>query len=136
MKYLLFILLLFFMCSTESSKDKKTKSYTRNFPELTIRDSAFISWDPPLMFFDSIQYYELFYRLEHDSGWTMLKREIPLADTPKVLIYRTELPSEDSIFFFAVRSVSTEGMKSDFHFCTDTTALPKEGWYVLWPIKQ
>jgi len=135
LKHLIFVLLFLIGCSTESTKNQGARAYTRNFAELENKDSAYVSWDPPQMYFDSVQYYELFYRPESDSGWTMLKSEVPLADTPKVLIYRTDLPSEDSIFYFAVRSVSTEGMKSDFHFCTDSTALPKEGWYVLWPNK-
>lgn len=90
------------------------------------KPSADICWSPPAEGIDSVTGYELFFRPSTDSGWTMLRRDLSNTDTC-VTIYRTELDTcSDSLFYFGVRSVKHNGLKSDFNFSSD------ELWYVLW----
>lgn len=126
-------LLLYLSCSTATEK-LKTELFINNnslFMEIEQSDSLMICWDPPKIAADSVDSYELGYRASNDSSWKIIKTLIPTGDTPHVIVHRNEIISNDSIFYFAVRSVAKGGFKSDFHASSDLTAGPT-GWYVFW----
>jgi hypothetical protein len=129
---LFLMMLLFSWCSqTENSDIIKNKKAESAYPFVKRGDSIVVYWNSPSDNRDSVDYYELFYRTAKDSGWTSLKENIPSVDSPKVTVYRSDIDSKDSIFYFAVRFVAKNGMKSSFHFCYDSTASPPN-WFVLW----
>ena len=102
--------------------------------EIEQSDSATLCWDPPAIYADSVDSYELFYRPQHDSGLTPLK-SIPASPNPSVTLHRNEVNSTDSVFYFSVRSVAKSGLKSDFNASADSDAVPTGGWFMLWKPK-
>jgi hypothetical protein len=102
--------------------------------EIEQSDSATLCWDPPAMYADSVDSYELFYRPQHDSGLTSIK-SIPASPNPSVTLHRNEVDSTDSVFYFSVRSVAKSGLKSDFNASADSDAVPTGGWFMLWKPK-
>jgi hypothetical protein len=102
--------------------------------EIEQSDSATLCWDPPAMYADSVDSYELFYRPQHDSGLTSLK-SIPASPNPSVTLHRNEVDPTDSVFYFSVRSVAKSGLKSDFNASADSDAVPTGGWFMLWKPK-
>ena len=103
-------------------------------------DSITICWDPPEK--DTAYYYELGYWTPKQTQWTptpanwkIINDSIPAVGSPKFTVYRKDLDSKDSIFYFAVRTVTKDGMKSKFHSSADSTALPV-CWFVLWKTKR
>jgi hypothetical protein len=105
------------------------------YSEVDEADSVKISWDPPPDVNDTAAYYELFYRPVSDSSLILYKSNIGLIN-PKAVIYRKDILSKDSVFYFAVRYVTGDGLKSDFHFSSDSTAQPVGGWYLFWKVKE
>jgi hypothetical protein len=102
--------------------------------EIEQNDSVTLCWDPPAMYADSVDSFELFYRPQHDSGLTSLK-SIPASPNPSVTLHRNEVDPTDSVFYFSVRSVAKSGLKSDFNASADSDAVPAGGWFMLWKPK-
>ena len=113
------------------SQNGVNKDAVKNI-EIRMADSIFLYWDAPLDFPDSVDHYELFYRTDRDSGWTILKRNIQASKELNAVVRRNEVAALDSFFYFGVRSVAKNGVKSDFHFSSDTDAVPTGGWKLLW----
>jgi len=95
------------------------------------KDSITFFWDAVYNYFDTIQYYEVFYHGTSDTNWQLLKSHIPVSNNPKTIIYRNEILSDDSILYFGVRCVTMEGIASDLHSCTESTASPPK-WVLIW----
>jgi hypothetical protein len=116
----------------ETSSLMKNNSPKKEILNCHIADSIVIAWDKPSNYPDSVAYYELFYRTSKETtGWTMAKREISATEAPKVTVHRSDVDSSDTVYFFAVRSVGKNGLKSDFHSSADSMANPPF-WCVLW----
>ncbi len=98
-------------------------------------ESLTLRWDPPEEVGGGyvIASYELFYRVSGDEGWHLLKRDIAATDSPSVTIRHSEVGNGH--FEFAVRSIDTVGMKSDFHTSRDSSASPGGGWYCTWEVR-
>lgn len=132
-KIFIFTIILLVYCGN-IPKDENTGNnpdYNDIFIHIERDDSVIIFWDCQKQFFDTIQSYELLYHTVSDTGWKLLKSNIPQEDSPHVTIYRNEIEVEDSIIFFGVRSVTMEGAKSDIHSSEDTTAY-RGRWAALW----
>lgn len=130
------VVILSVSCSkTDLSQTRKTQTVLKNsdanFQNTITSDSMVICWDPPTQDSDSVFYYDLGYRTLKQSEWTIVKFNIPATDSPQITLYRNELSSNDSIFYFAVRTIAKNGLKSEFHSSADSTALPTD-WFVLW----
>ena len=113
----------------------KTASAKKVHWEKRDSDSIIVFWNVPPMDSGMVQNYTLFYHTSQDTAWSNLKGNIPPSPNPEVVIYRNEIPSTDSIFFFSIQYVSVEGMSSDLHHSTDSTATPPGGWLLLWTPK-
>lgn len=126
--------LIFSLCgqATEKRTIKMIKLSGMRYMEIVEADSISVCWDPPAISSDTVAYYELFFRSQKDSGWTLAKGNIPASQTPNQFVRHSDLSPTDSIFYFGVRSVAKSGMKSDFHFSTDSSAGPAGGWFVMW----
>jgi hypothetical protein len=96
------------------------------------RDSITLCWVKPDTNADLIDFYELFYRTDTGTAWILLVEKIPPTDTPSIKISRSQLTSNSSVFFFAVRSASNTGARSDYIMSTDSTSALRRGWYVTW----
>lgn len=129
---IIFLFLFLFYCnpSIEIYKTKILKNNTTYYTEIRSADSVVIYWSNGGAPIDTT-YYELFYKTVSILNYALLKDSIPFTQNPVVTIYRSELPSADSIFYFAIRSINKYGV-SPFHFSTDTTAIPETGWFLLW----
>ena len=126
-------MVIFFHCGkTDPQEDFQQNIISMQLPTVSENDSVIIAWEPPDEQPDSIACYELYYHTPDDSSFRMVKRNIPATAKPHVTVFRHEVDSTDSIFHFAVRSVGKTGFKSGFHFSTDSTAAPKQGWYHYW----
>ncbi|MBN1133403.1 MAG: fibronectin type III domain-containing protein [Methanosarcinaceae archaeon] len=101
------------------------------FMEIITTDSIVICWDPPSENIDSVDHYELYLKTSGQTNWLIFKQNIPANNSPCITVYRSEIPETDSLFYFAVCSVALNGLKSDFHSSSDSTASPPQ-WYVLW----
>jgi hypothetical protein len=102
--------------------------------EIEQSDSVTLCWDPPVIYADSVDSFELFYHPQHGSGLTSLK-SIPASPNPSVTLHRNEVDLTDSVFYFSVRSVAKSGLKSDFNASADSDAVPTGGWFMLWKPK-
>lgn len=121
--FILISIMLF--CSNSSDKNAEDNTdINKRYYNLIEKDSITIYWDAVSNFFDTVQYYEVFYKTESEEEWHPVKMNAPVSDSPNVIVYRNDLESNDSIFFFGVRSVTIEGVRSDIHSCTDSTAYP------------
>lgn len=129
-----YILVLFCTQAIEKRTLETIQSGATLYMEIEQSDSATLCWDPPAMYADSVDSYELFYRPQHDSGLTSLK-SIPASPNPSVTLHRNEVNSTDSVFYFSVRSVAKSGLKSDFNASADSDAVPTGGWFMLWKPK-
>lgn len=104
------------------------------YMEIKESDSLTICWDSPATDADLVNYYELSYRTERNNTFVLLKN-IPASVSPSVIVHRNEVDSTDSVFYFRVRSVTKSGLNSDFHFSSDSDAVPEGGWFLLWKLK-
>jgi hypothetical protein len=97
-------------------------------------DTLTLTWDPPKgsPAGASIERYELFYR-QHaatDSGWTFLSGSVGAVAQPSRVVIKTEIGS--GLFDFAVRSVFSNGEKSDFLTNLESSVYYRGGWYLSW----
>ncbi|MBD3419290.1 MAG: hypothetical protein GF398_04145 [Chitinivibrionales bacterium] len=92
-------------------------------------------WDPPDSNAGEVVSYELLYRIEGDSSWQVVKSDIPVGDSPHVAVDRSDIKSNASLFYFAVRSVSAGGIKSDLHTSQDNTSENAGGWRLMWDVR-
>jgi hypothetical protein len=128
---------LFHLFCSPSPTEKRdvTIINTANLPYMERReaDSITIFWEPPVTSNDSM-YYQLYYTLNPNTTWTLIKDRIPASKEPSAVVYRKDIASKDSIFYFSVRSVISSSEQSDFHYSTDATATPAGGWFLLWKV--
>jgi len=126
---------LLFICLCGSAKEIRTIQVitddTKLYREIRDADSVVISWDAPSVI-DSVHHFELLYRSRSDTGWSVLRSNITNLVKPEAVIYRNQINSSDSIFYFGVRSVSNSGFKSILHSSEDFDAAPSGGWILIW----
>jgi hypothetical protein len=107
------------------------------FMEVRDADSVTIGWNPPPTDSFTVNNYELYYRSLRDTNWTLLDSNLSPMANPVVTIRRDSIKSSDSLFYFGVRCVTTEGGKSDLSSCADSLSIPSGGWFLFWkrPVK-
>lgn len=103
--------------------------------EIREADSVVFFWEAPQWDPDSVQYYQIFYQSVNGTSWSLLKDSVAPMANPEIAIYRTEIPSSDSLFVFSVRYVTASGALSPLHFSADSTAIPAGGWFMFWKAK-
>lgn len=122
----------FLFCSkTENMKSVSKIDVDSTFLIISEVDSIKIGWNDTAKSADSVSYYELYVRSQSMSSWQLLKNNIT---DSQVLLYRKEIVSTDSVFFFGIRSVAKNGKRSTIHTSSDRNASPSE-WAVLWKKK-
>ena len=123
-----------FLCSeaNETRQFKDVKTGEMPFMRVVSGDSISLFWKPPVDVSDSVLSYELFYTTQSQKGLTWLQSNIPPSNNPSVTIYRKDINTSDSLFVFCVRAVKKSGLKSDFHYSTDSNATSSGGWYFFW----
>lgn len=121
----LFLIPLFLSCTSSPVEPEPTPD--NNITYIIESDSVTIAWDAPPDSTDSISSYELYARALSQKEWTVLEENIASTQT---VIYRTQLGT--GTFELAVKSVSAEGEKSDYHKSTDMDAIPVGGWILEW----
>jgi hypothetical protein len=102
------------------------------FMEIRQADSVIIGWNAPTEDSFTINNYKLYYRSIRDTNWTLLDSNLPSTTNPQVTIYRNSIKSTDSIFYFGVRCVTTEGAQSDQSSSADSLSIPPGGWFLFW----
>ena len=128
----LFSILITQCAQTESKSDTQPKtSHALAFNIET--DSIVITWEAPTEDPDSVEYYELGYQPIGSGVWTTLKSDISPTER-RITVFRSELQSDSSAFFIAVRSVSLDGSTSAWNTSADLDASPPN-WYVVWEKK-
>jgi hypothetical protein len=98
---------------------------------LDTNDPITLSWDATANYLDTVLFYQLFYSHPGDTNWTLLKDSIKVSDSPSVQVHRSDVDAADSIFYFGVLCVTREGVRSDLHVSTDSTA-SNGGWCLTW----
>jgi hypothetical protein len=96
-------------------------------------DTITLFWNAVDNGIDSVRSYELFYLpypSPADSAWKYLKT-VPASSQPTALVYRKEI-NLATPFFFGVRCVTKENVRSDVHSSLDSTANIRNGWYIKW----
>jgi hypothetical protein len=96
-------------------------------------DTITLFWNAVDNGIDSVRSYELFYLpypLPADSAWKYLKT-VAASPKPTVTVYRNEI-NLTTPFFFGVRCVTKENVRSDIHSSLDSTANLHQGWYIKW----
>lgn len=126
------MLLLLMMCGQSGSR-KDAVVYKPNNPFMEVRNSRTVAlaWTPPEENKDSIESYELWYKTNNNQIYNLLKN-VTASDSPSVVLNRDSIPDPDSIFYFRIRTVMKNGSKSGYHYTTDTNAVPRDGWFLLW----
>ena len=130
------VVTLLILCDKPSVDKSLNTGVKDNSLYTKVKDSDTVTfyWNASHNYFDTVQYYMVSFHTEADTTWKVIKTNIPQADSPHVVIRRSELPGNDSIFFFGVQSITQEGIHSDMHSCTDSTASPPK-WVLFWKNK-
>jgi hypothetical protein len=102
--------------------------------EPTKDDSITVQWNAP-HFGPGYKRFELLFCTQTDATWIPIDTAIAPADSPLVVVPRKSIQSNDSILYLGVRLVDKNGMKSDIHASSDSTASPAGGWLLFWPKK-
>ncbi|MBD3419295.1 MAG: hypothetical protein GF398_04170 [Chitinivibrionales bacterium] len=100
--------------------------------EIWRADSLVLAWDPPDQESELVDHYQLFYRADADSGWALLNDSIAATTEPEATVYYSDIDTARKMFLFAVRSVAASGIKSDFHFSSDSSEYASGGWRLRW----
>lgn len=122
-----FLLLIPLFISCTSSPVESEPAPHNNITYICETESIEIAWDAPPESADSINSYELYARSITHNEWDLLKDNITSTQT---VIDRSQLGT--GIFELAVKSVSAQGEKSDYHKSTDADAIPVGGWILEW----
>jgi hypothetical protein len=124
---------MFILCTVnEPRKTENIEDKVKAINEVRYGDSIVLYWDEPDYNRDSIDFYEIFYIDSNDTEWKLLKTNIVPVQNPKVTIYRTDLVSSDSVFYFSVQYKTKSGRKSTVHYSSDSNASPPGGWRLIW----
>ncbi|KMQ51467.1 hypothetical protein CHISP_1714 [Chitinispirillum alkaliphilum] len=127
--------IILFLCSCDAAREEHSVSliedHTNLYREIVTEDSVSICWhcDPALE--GSVNHFELYYQPKSGNEPVVLESYIPFSSTPCAMIRRADLKHIDSAYYFAVRAVGFDGVRSDFHFSSDSKA-NLEGWYIIW----
>lgn len=134
---LISIAFMFSICGRTPKDDQPNTGIPvgTTYLKVNYNDTATFYWDAVYNYFDTVESYTLYYHTLSDTNWKILKSQIPQADSPRVVIKREEIPVNDSILFFGVTSMTLEGVESDLHSCTDSTANPPN-WAIIWYRRQ
>lgn len=122
-----FLLLIPLLISCTSSPVEPEPTPHTNITYICETESIEIAWDAPPKSADSISSYELYARSITHKEWDLLEENITSTQT---VINRSQLGT--GIFELAVKSVSAEGEKSDYHKSIDADAIPVGGWRLEW----
>lgn len=135
-RFLLIPLYIYNFCCSSNVTVQEPANISENLEpvlEIQDRDSLTLSWEyPKLEAGDPICSFEVLYRAETDTTWTMLRNNIPPATQPEIVVHRSDLSSTDSIFNFQFRYIDKNNIVSQPHFSYDSTASPAGGWLLLW----
>ena len=133
--FLCFCIFIAVQC-TKTEQVPATASTLEDEIVITVEsDSVVIRWDDPSVDADSVTSYELYYHTVADKAWKLLRDKIPVTRPAQVKIYRNEIVSSDSIFYFGTVSVAKNGKKSDIHSSQDSSAEPPD-WVLHWSSKK
>jgi len=127
------------ICLCGSAKEIRTIPIVQNdtnlFREIRDADSVIIYWNAAPTSSDSVKFYELSYRTPTQTSWTLLKTNIPPAPSTEVVVYRTDVTSADSVFYFNIQYETVSGQRSAAHYTSDPDA-NLGGWILIWKKKQ
>jgi len=128
---LILVFTLFTLCSRNDSFNKSIKHDIEKEPIIIVieADSIIIQWDAP-DFKENISKFDIFYRSCYEVEWRMIG-SAPNENT-FFTIYRSLLPDNDSIFEFAISSVTLDGVTSNLAISVSTEASPISGWFISW----
>jgi len=104
--------------------------------EVRTADSIVLLWNPPPLIFDTVLFYQLYYKeLESDSEWELCKDSISASESPTTTVYRNNIRSTATEFYFSISYITKKGRKSEVHYSTDKTASPRTGWFLKWDLR-
>lgn len=130
MKIFIVLLLLLFTCENKNKRSNNEQLSKLQYLHVNDKDSLHVFWGRVHNYFDTIQFYNLYYCTLTDTNWKLFKT-VSQMDSPNAVIYRNELKEDDSIYFFGVTCKSMEDVESDLHSCKDSTANPPN-WAIIW----
>lgn len=87
-----------------------------------------IVWDKSDVAGDTVDYYDVYYSVPGDTVWRLVKGNLKTASAQ---IARSDIATDDTIFYFGVQSVSKLNKKSKIHTSRDTTSFPQK-WMIHW----
>jgi hypothetical protein len=102
-------------------------------PSMVIeKDSITLSWSSVTNLVDTICAYQLIYchKTDYNKKWRFFRdRRYNIIgvspDTVKIRVARIDIDTTDPTFYFGVRCKTMDGVKSDIHATSDSTALSK-----------
>lgn len=126
---------LFIFCSQTETRDNVSKEMVEGSLLFTPKsDSLLIFWDESSTSQDTIVEYQVLFHTQSDTNWKLLKN-VEKSNSPRVIVSRSEVPLNETIFFFGVKNVSKSGKTSKLHSTSDPTAYSKN-LTIHWPIKK
>ena len=125
---------LFMLCATAVEKRSIQLLDTGKsiYREVEESDSMTIQWVAPY-FEPGYKRFELLFHSQMDTTWIPIDTAIVPSDSPQVVVHRNSIQSNDSVFYFGIRSVDKNNAKSDIHSTSDSSASPPGGWILFWP---
>ena len=122
-----YTLLLMFLTCTQTEMKRSTHFKGLPASEYLITpetDSLLIQWKESAPLSDSVAHYLLLYRTVSDTLWHTLKK-VNKSQVPTSIITRSDINSNDSLFYIGVCNVAINGKMSDIHSTKDSLALIK-----------
>ena len=75
--------------------------------EVRTADSIVLLWNPPPLIFDTVLFYQLYYKeLESDSEWELCKDSISASESPTTTVYRNNIRSTATEFYFSISYIT------------------------------
>ena len=128
-----FTFFVFFQCQRLATQQTSITNFpTDPFLQVITTDSIIVRWDKPRDATQTVNGYELLYRVHGNGAWTTLKNQVAAKDSPWVVVYRSDIISSDSLFDFAVRALFQSGDQSQMNSSIDSLSSPSGGWFVKW----